>query len=273
MPRTPCDFHMTVYAFWCMALFMLSAYVCQVVDKEELNGTTFSMTVLNADLASAARPGQFLYIKCGDGLLLRRPIGICSIFVDTLIIVFEVKGKGTNWLSNCEIGDVLNILGPLGNGFIFPEGNIIVVGGGLGSPPMLFAAESANSGVTAVLGFRDISRVILIDEFNDVCDEVYLTTDDGSMGIKGAVTAPLEQLLKKGGYDAVLTCGQHAMELAVAKLCEQYGVPCQVSLEERMGCGVGACLVCACVTRKDGVEYMSRVCKDGPVFDSMDVVW
>jgi len=189
------------------------------------------------------------------------------------MFVFEVKGQGTLWLSRREPGDALDILGPLGNGFYFPDGNIIVVGGGLGSPPILFAAQSARSGVTAILGFRDKSRVLLVSEFKDVCDEVYLTTDDGSLGICGQVTLPLEELIKKGGFGAVLACGQHAMQHAVSKLCEQYKIPCQVLLEERMGCGVGACLVCACATRKNGREYMSRVCKDGPVFDAGEVVW
>ena len=252
---------------------MSDVYLCEVMNKVKLNDITYSVTISCADLVENAYPGQFLHIKCGNGLILRRPFGICNVIDDTLTFVFEVKGKGTQWLSKCEAGDILDILGPLGNGFHFPEGNIVVVGGGLGSPPMLFAAQSAKSGVAAVLGFRDSNRVILVNEFEDVCDEVYLTTDDGSMGIHGQVTLPLEQLLKRGGYDAVLACGQHAMQNAVAKLCEQYSVPCQVSLEERMGCGVGACLVCACATHTDGKENMSRVCKDGPVFNAREVVW
>jgi len=205
--------------------------------------------------------------------MLRRPFGICSVTCETLMFVFEVKGQGTHWLSRREPGDVLDILGPLGNGFYFPDGNIIVVGGGLGSPPVLFAAQSAKRGVTAILGFRDKSRVILVNDFEDVCDKVYLTTDDGSYGICGQVTLPLGEQLKYGEFDAVLACGQLAMQQAVAKLCERYKIPCQVLLEERMGCGVGACLVCACATHKDGRDYMSRVCKDGPVFDAEVVVW
>ena len=252
---------------------MSNIHISEVVANRIINDTTFAITILCPNLASKARPGQFLHIRCGEGLILRRPFGICHVLGDTLVFVFEVKGKGTRWLSERQPSDVLDIIGPLGNGFDFPKGRIIVVGGGLGSPPMLFAAESANGGVTAVLGFREKSRVMLVDEFKALSEKVYLTTDDGSVGIYGSVTLPLERLLEKGGYDAVMTCGQHAMERAVARLCEQYGVPCQVSLEERMGCGVGACLVCACETRKDGVEYMSRVCKEGPVFNAADVIW
>lgn len=262
-----------VCAFRSMVLRVSDVYLCQIVDKEQIIDTAFSITILCADLASVVRPGQFLHIKCGEDLLLRRPLSICNVFVDTLTVVFDVKGKGTQWLSQREPGDYINVLGPLGNGFNLPDGDIIVVGGGLGSPPMLFAADSANSGVTAILGFRDASRVMLVNDFKEVCDAVYITTDDGSVGIHGSVVVPLEKLLKKGGYDAVLTCGQHAMEHAVAELCKQYNIPCQVSLEERMGCGVGACLVCACTIVKNGEENMSRVCRDGPVFDATDVVW
>lgn len=252
---------------------MPDVYICEIVDSEKLGAATWSLTVLSPDLAKTALPGQFLHIKCGDGLLLRRPFGICSVFGGALVFVFEVKGKGTRWLSGREPGDMLDILGPLGNGFSFPEGDIIVAGGGLGAPPLLFAAESAKRNVTAVLGFRDMSKVILRDEFENACDAVYLATDDGSMGIHGQVTVPLEELLKKGGYEAVLSCGQHAMQKNVAKICARYGVPCQVSLEERMGCGVGACLACACATRGGGGEQMRLVCKDGPVFDAAQVVW
>jgi len=252
---------------------MSGVYLCEVVDKEDLNHSTFSITVLCAGIAKRAYPGQFLHIKCGDGLLLRRPISICSITGDAVTLAIEKKGSGTSWLSRCGCGDRLDILGPLGNGFSLPDGDIIVVGGGLGTPPMLFTAESSKEGVTAVLGFRDLSRVLLVDRFEDVCDSVYLTTEDGSAGMRGTVSGPLEQLLRRGGFDAVMSCGQHAMQHSVAMLCEQYGVACQVSLEERMGCGVGACLVCACATSNGCNEYMSRVCKDGPVFDAREVVW
>jgi len=235
--------------------------------------TAHSITVKCGDLAREVRPGQFINVKCGDGFFLRRPFGVSGVYGDTFRFIFEVKGGGTKWLAGRRAGDWLDILGPLGNGFVIPQGRIIVVGGGLGTPPMLFAAESAPGGASAVLGFREAGRVILTEEFDAVCDKVFLATDDGSDGIYGLVTAPLKELLAGGGYEAVLACGQLVMQNAVARLCMQYGVPCQVSLEERMGCGIGACLVCACATRSGGVLQMSRVCRDGPVFDAGDVVW
>jgi len=252
---------------------MSDRYFCEVVDNEKLADNIFSVKVLAKRLAEDARAGHFLHIKCGEKRLLRRPISICSVRGDSIEFVFEVKGEGTRWLSGRVPGQNLDVIGPLGNGFSFPDGKIIIVGGGLGAPPMLFAAESAKGGVTAILGFRDSGRKIMADEFSDVCDKVYLMTEDGSSGRQGLVTEPLEELLAAGGYEAVMSCGQLEMQRAVALLCRQYGVSCQVSLEERMGCGVGACLVCVCATKRAGQMQMSRVCADGPVFDAMEVVW
>jgi len=252
---------------------MPDKYLCEVVARERLIDNVFIITAVNRDLAAEANAGQFLHIKCGEARLLRRPVSICSVRGSVFEFVFEVKGEGTRWLSKCEAGQILDIVGPLGNGFSIPEGKIITIGGGIGTPPMLFAAESATGKVTAVIGFRNINRILLKDEFAEVCDEVYITTDDGSFGLRGPVTTPLPELLESGGYSAVLACGPRAMLSAVAVLCKQYGVPCQVSLEERMGCGVGACLVCACATASGGIERMSRVCKDGPVFDAGEVIW
>ena len=250
---------------------MPERYFCQIAAREKLADDIFAVTVGWKEAANT-RPGQFIHIKCGD-LLLRRPISICSVSENTLKFVFEVKGEGTSRLSQCKVGEVLDILGPLGNGFTLPQGRVIAVGGGIGVPPMLHAAQSHDGPVTAVLGFRDKHRVILKSEFESVCDEVIVTTDDGSAGIHGPVTKPLEDLLKADAEVTVLACGPRAMLQAVAQVCEKYGAPCRVSLEERMGCGVGACLVCACATRVDGADYMQRVCKDGPVFNAREVVW
>lgn len=260
---------------------MPDTYICEIIENVRLTDKSmadkgfaaYSATVKCGRMASEARAGQFVHVKCGEGALLRRPFGICKVRGDELTFVFELKGEGTLWLSGCRPGESLDILGPLGNGYDIPEGRIIVAGGGLGTPPLLFAAESAKSDATAVLGYRESGMAIMASEFEEACDKVYLTTDDGSLGIHGLVTKPLEELLKNGGYRAVLSCGPTAMQLAVAKLCEKYDMPCQASLEGRMGCGVGACLVCACATRKNGKDQMSRVCKDGPVFNAAELVW
>jgi len=253
--------------------FMPGKYLCEVVYKEQLCDNVFAITVVSNKLAGEAVPGQFLHINCGHSRLLRRPISICSVSANAIEFVFEVKGEGTRWLSKRNPGSFLDVLGPLGNGFKLPEGNVIIVGGGIGVPPLFYVADSAPSGVAAVLGFRSSDRVILLNAFESVCDSVVVTTDDGSAGVHGSVAEPLGKLISSGEYDAVLACGPHAMLKAVAGTCRQFDMPCQVSLEERMGCGVGACLVCACATELKGKADMSRVCVEGPVFDASEIVW
>ena len=206
---------------------------------------------------------------------------------DTLRVVFEVRGEGTEWLSRRKAGDKLDVLGPLGRGFDVSGKKLLVVGGGIGVPPLLGCAKYAASRggeVHACLGFRDEGHLMLTGDFAEYCRCLHVISDDGSTGRKGFVTELVEEFLAAEACagDActaccgaparpvILACGPRPMLKGVAALAERYGVPCQVSLEERMGCGVGACLVCACKTA-DG--RMKHVCKDGPVFDSREVDW
>ena len=225
---------------------------------------------------SGVRPGQFVHIKCGEGTLLRRPISICewteSREGDTLTIVFEVRGEGTAWLARRPAGHTADVLGPLGNGFaIDREGRYLLVGGGIGVPPMLGCARYTGGTSTAILGFRSKDKTILLDEFGGDCNDVQIATDDGSLGYHGFVDALVRQELGRDrSYDAVLACGPKPMLKSVAKVAAESNVPCQVSMEERMGCGVGACLVFATPMRDGTVKH---VCKDGPVFDAEEVDW
>lgn len=244
-----------------------------IVDKKTLARGIYSIEVAADEMAEEASPGQFVNISA-PGFTLRRPISICGIDKEhkTLRFVFEVRGKGTEAISRLTVGDSVDILGPLGNGFRIPEGKkIIVVGGGIGVPPLLEISHRTGELCTAILGFRDYSKIILDDEFKDNGSNTIVCTDDGSVGIKGQVTIPLAEELEKGGYGAVMACGPEPMLKAIIKMCELYNVPCQVSLEQRMGCGVGACVVCSCMTVRNGQEFYSRVCKDGPVFNAEEV--
>ena len=244
-------------------------------DVRTLGDNVVSMTILAPEIAREAEPGQFVHIKCGHSRALRRPISISDVRGDELTIVFEVRGAGTRWLAGRGPGRRVDVLGPLGRGFSNTfEGGVIVVGGGIGAAPMLMVARAAKAegrNVTAVLGFRSRANVILTEQYDEICDGLVTTTDDGSAGLRGNVAAPLDELVRTGNYGAVLACGPRPMLRAVAELCAIHKIRCEVSLEERMGCGVGACLVCACMTH--GGEKMSRVCKDGPVFDAREVVW
>jgi dihydroorotate dehydrogenase electron transfer subunit len=244
-----------------------------IIKKERLTDGIIAFGLKADDIVARAVPGQFLHIRCGEAHLLRRPISICDVHEGVLTIVVETRGEGTEWLAGRQAGDALDILGPLGSGFDISGSSLILVGGGIGVPPMLFAARRAAGNAAALLGFRNKDGVILEDKFKGICKDVVVATDNGSYGESGTVAPQLERLLQSGGYDAVLACGPKAMLKAVAELCDAFDVPCQVSMEERMGCGIGACLVCACKTVKDGKEEMRHVCKDGPVFKASEVVW
>lgn len=251
-------------------------YYCDkytVVEKKTLAKDTYSVKVRCPDAAHAAEIGQFANITA-PGKTLRRPISICEIDkqAGTLRFVFEVRGEGTEIISRVNVGETLDILGPLGNGFRIPEGKrVVAVGGGIGVPPLLGISKKAGEDCTAILGFRSYEKIILADEFRANGSETIVCTDDGSVGIHGLVTVPLEKELEKGDVAMVCACGPEPMIRAVVKLCEEKDVPCRVSLEQRMGCGVGACVVCSCMTVKDGKEHYARVCKDGPVFDAKEV--
>lgn len=249
---------------------------CEIIRKHRVGDTIF-MVLHVGDMArtSQMRPGQFLHIKCGDGLLLRRPISISrwtgSSTGDTMTIVFEVRGEGTLWLAERQEGEFLDVLGPLGNGFDVKDAPYLLVGGGIGVPPMQGCAAVTEGKSTAILGFRSEDRAILLKHFELLCTKVLVATDDGSLGYHGFVDALVRQELEKEHhYQGVLACGPKPMLKNVAKAAAEFGVPCQVSMEERMACGVGACLGCA-IRMKDG--SMRHVCKDGPVFDAGEVDW
>ena len=239
---------------------------CVVKHIEQMTEKICSM-VLEFDAPVACAPGQFLHILCGEGQMLRRPISICDAQGCCRRIVFEVKGEGTQWLSHRQVGDKLDSLPPKGHGFD-TSGKVLLVGGGIGVPPMLLCAKSAGS-AAAVLGFRNAGAVILEEDFKALCEMVDITTEDGSYGEQGFLTAPLERRLQEEKFDRVLACGPKPMLKAVYNTAKKYGVPCFVSMEERMGCGIGACLVCACSIG----GHMKHVCKDGPVFDGNEVDW
>jgi dihydroorotate dehydrogenase electron transfer subunit len=245
-----------------------------VIEKTAISAGIYSYEILCQDVAELVRPGQFVHIKI-DGFTLRRPISICEIDRrnGSLRIIFEVRGAGTAKLTDINVGDNIDMIAPLGNGFNLPESiaddrRVILVGGGIGVPPLLAVAKVMKESSTAILGFRSYDKIILAGDFKRADSHVITCTDDGSVGFRGQVTTPLAAELDKGDVDKVYSCGPEPMLKAVIAECVARGVPCEVSLEERMGCGVGACVVCACKTQSG----MKRVCKDGPVFDGLEVV-
>ncbi len=238
---------------------------CYPIQSIGRDGVYCSLTLDAPSLTAAAAPGQFLHFRCGDKML-RRPISICDVQGNAIRVLFEIRGEGTAWLAERRPGEMLDVLGPLGHGFPKISGRILLAGGGVGAAPLVFAARRA-AACDAVLGFRSEDRVALQDVFEGLCDSVTWMTDDGSFGVRGFVAAGVTEALAQRRYDAILACGPMVMLRTVAQATGD--VPCFVSLEQRMGCGIGACLVCSCAT----VDGFRRVCMDGPVFDAKEVDW
>ena len=250
--------------------------ICRAASNTRLGEGLYQLVLDAPQIAAAAQCGQFVHIACGEGNLLRRPISICEAGEGRLRIVFQVKGSGTEWLADRKAGDTLDVLGPLGHGFDTAAlgARPVLIGGGIGVPPMLQAAKcakAAGAAPRAVLGFRNRGAVILEEDFRAVC-ETFVTTDDGSYARHGFVTDVLKELVADA--TGVAACGPKPMLKAIAAIAKQAGLPCQVSMEERMGCGIGACLVCACALKaENGETRYGHVCKDGPVFNAEEVEW
>lgn len=212
-----------------------------------------------------AKPGQFVQVAV-PGHSLRRPISICEVRGDCLRLVFQIRGSGTAALAELKEGDHIGLLGPLGNGFPVEEpGSVLLIGGGIGVPPLLGTARALGERASVLLGFRNREAVILEEDFRQAAGLVKIATDDGSYGAPGLVTDLADEI----DCDAIFACGPLPMLRSAKALANGRGVPCFLSLEERMACGVGACLGCAVALQQDGEEPgFARVCRDGPVFDA-----
>lgn len=254
-------------------------YKTIVLDNHQIANDLYKMSLQAPEIAERVRPGEFVHIKVpkDESLLLRRPLSVNGVDRDKgqLDLVYQRVGKGTKIFASLKPGTLLDILGPLGKGFWIPDEveSIYIVGGGCGIAPVRFAAQEWSSlDITSFLGFRDKSYIYQVDDFEEFSNRVFISTDDGSQGYQGTITRALALQLKKKKPDLILGCGPTPMLRAVHELAESYDIPCQISLEERMGCGIGGCLVCSCaIKKKDGWDY-KKVCHDGPVFWSKEVV-
>lgn len=253
----------------------------KLIKKEQLKSDIFKFVISAKEIADTANPGQFLEIRVSDNIdpFLRRPISIYDIDKENsnLAFIFQVKGKGTAILSQKNVGDDIDILGPLGFGSFKLEDykNIAIIGGGIGIFPLHELAKNASktANVNTYLGFRNKEFVVCEEEFKQVSKKLVITTDDGTYGQNGFAINYLSSDLENLKFDCIYACGPLPMLKAVQKLAIEKNIPCQISLEEKMGCGVGACLGCAVKTASspaDAPQYM-HVCKAGPVFDARDV--
>lgn len=234
------------------------------------------MILLAPEIAKEAKAGQFVNLYTGKGeMILPRPISICEIKKEegVLRLLYQVVGKGTALFSEKLPGEKIKIMGPLGNGFEIKakdSGAHVVIGGGIGAPPLLELVKRLKGKVTVFLGAR--SHPILAEEFEAFGAEVHVATDDGSSGFHGNVLELIDKI--KPQADEIYACGPKIMLKAVADWASQKGIAAQVSMEERMACGIGACVGCAIKIRKEPENWENlKVCKDGPVFLSNEVVW
>ena len=245
---------------------------CRLIRKTEIADNIFDFVIASNDIARDAQCGQFLHINCGDSTFLRRPISICDAGNGEVRFIFEVKGKGTTELAKKEVGDYIDVMGPLGHGFEIKDSvkHPVIIGGGIGVFPLYKLAKTIKN-ADVFLGFRSKDRVVMEKEFEAVSNMVIVGTDDGSYGYDGYIAAAMEQYLNFHDCDMIYSCGPMPMLKAVKKIAEGKGIKCQISLEQRMGCGIGACLVCSCETNKEGTDKYAKVCTNGPVFYSEEV--
>ena len=254
----------------------------KLLSKSELIPGIFKFSVQANEIVNSAKPGNFIEIRVNDSIepFLRRPISIYNMDKENGILefIFQVKGKGTEILSKRNEGELIDIVGPLGYGtFKYSDyNNIAIIGGGIGIFPLYELAKNAkndNKNVSIYLGFRNKDLVMLEKEFDNVSNNLVITTDDGTYGQNGFAIDFLKKDLENNKIDCIYACGPLPMLRAVRALAMEQDIPCQISLEERMACGLGVCLGCAVKTAKspaDAPEYW-HVCKGGPVFQAKDV--
>ena len=271
---------------------------CQILAHYQFEGDQYILTLDSPEIAKATKPGQFVHITVSDSLAMRRPISIMSVDTDngTFDLLYKVVGEGTRQLAERKIGEVLSIIGPIGNGFELTDKKLpLLIGGGVGMPPMIAIAQQmkdTNHDPFVILGSEvpfpftpELSKIgnpcpnashtmPLLEEWNVACRLASLQDYEGVF--KGYVTDLAREYLNTLSTDElaqveVYSCGPHPMLEAVAKLAKEYDLPCQVSLEEYMACAVGGCAGCVVEVQTDAGPAMKRVCVDGPIFDATTV--
>lgn len=239
--------------------------IFKITSNEKIARDIFKMT-LAGDTSAITAPGQFVNIKL-DGFFLRRPISVCDCVGENLTLIYKTVGHGTEQMSRVAAGDELDLLTGLGNGYNtkISGGSPLLVGGGVGVPPMYMLCKklvAEGKKVTVVLGFNSKDDVFYEDEFKALGADVHISTADGTYGTKGFVT----DVIKNLQYTFFYTCGPEPMFRAMHKMMK---TPGQYSFEERMGCGFGACMGCSCKT----LTGNKRICKEGPVMESEEIIW
>jgi dihydroorotate dehydrogenase electron transfer subunit len=248
-----------------------------ILRNDELAPNIWRMDLKAPRCAEAIQPGQFVHmlIPGYEAHILRRPFSIYQVDrpAGVIVVVYQVVGEGTRFMTTLAVGTPCSVMGALGNRWQAVPGKLLLVGGGLGAEPLfLFAQELSAAGhpFEVVLAARSRELLVTFEDFKaQLGHDPLVATDDGSAGVHGFATEPARAELARGGYAGVYCCGPEPLMRAIAQLAAEFGVPCWVSMEKRMACGVGACLSCVVETTSD----KRRSCVDGPIFDASEVVW
>lgn len=247
--------------------------VVSIISQRNLAEGIYDMWLRTSEIASYAHAGQFVSVYCNDqSKLLPRPISICEINKEekAIRLVYRVAGGGTEAFSRMKAGETLRILGPLGNGFPLGEASAILIGGGIGIPPMLELAKELNCEKQIIAGYRN-EELFLAEELKKY-GTVAVATEDGSVGTKGTVLDAIRENGLKA--DRIYACGSIPMLRAIKQYAQENQMECFISMEERMACGIGACLACVCKSKEKDSHtnvHNKRICKEGPVFRAEEI--
>ncbi|MBB6216941.1 dihydroorotate dehydrogenase electron transfer subunit [Anaerosolibacter carboniphilus] len=252
---------------------MKASSVCKILKTERLAKDIYKIIVARPAECHEITAGQFFHIQCSEEgqSFLRRPISVCEVETDQLSFVVRKSGKGTAALCSRKEGEYLDIIGPLGNGFVPKGERVLLVGGGIGVAPLVELCKNLkDKDIKVLLGFR--TEAYLVEAFKKYCKAVEVATEDGTFGYKGYVTGLLEETMENPP-EMIYACGPEIMLKQIQKYGKAMGIPTQLAMEERMACGVGACLVCSCkVKAGEDWDYV-RTCKEGPVFWGEEVIF
>ena len=255
---------------------MIEKVFLNIIHNKLIADNIYELLLESTENLNNAKPGQFLHICCSDGIdpLLRRPLSICDINENQITIIYRSQGKGTSWLAKQVPGKKIDVLGPLGNGFpIEQHETALLVGGGVGVPPLYFLGKELkklNINVITLLGFQNKKDVFYEEKFSEL-GKTFVSTVDGSYGHHGYVTNLMTDQ-KIGDWNSLFSCGPTPMLKALQGLLDSSHRPAFLSLEERMGCGLGACLACVCKPKDLSKNKYLKVCSDGPVFKMSEVL-
>ncbi len=245
-----------------------------IIEQKDLAKGVKEIILYAPHIASQAVAGQFVHIRVmvkSHDPLLRRPISIAGVNREKgyIKLIYRIVGNGTKIMADWKPQDKVDCMGPLGTGFQLQGDKVLLVGGGMGLAPLMFLAESlCPRAIEIVMGGRTKEELFWRGSYEVICNNLHITTDDGTLGTRGIALDVLPTLLENEKYDMIYTCGPKIMMEKVFRLAQEFSIPCQVSLEEHMACGVGACLSCTCQTNGG---KRKKICTDGPVFWGSEV--